>query len=186
MAAIWATVVRGLVACSLRMRRSSFTRSGVPSRVRSAYTIGATQGHVRRAPRTGRRAVAASMRHGGLSSIPPGVVALSTSERTRSGWSSARCWAIMPPIEMPWTCAASTPAASITATTSATMSSIDSSPLTAEDSPVPRLSNSTTSDPSRYGTRRCQSRCVPPSPAMSTIGSPASSPARNQWISTSP
>jgi len=35
-AAIWATVVRGLVAWSVRRRRSSSTRSGAPRRVRSA------------------------------------------------------------------------------------------------------------------------------------------------------
>ena len=39
----------------------------------------------------------------------PACVAPSTSERTRSGWRSASCWATIPPSEKPYTCARSTP-----------------------------------------------------------------------------
>ena len=42
----------------------------------------------------------------------PVVDMIEHSERTRSGWSMASCWTIMPPIETPTTWAAAIPRAS--------------------------------------------------------------------------
>jgi hypothetical protein len=50
---------------------------------------------------------------------PPGELQPSTSAPTRAGWSAASHWATRPPIDVPYTCARSTPASSSTASTSA-------------------------------------------------------------------
>jgi hypothetical protein len=55
---------------------------------------------------------------GAVARDPPGVVAPRTSARIRSGWRNASSWATIPPREIPYTCAASSPAASRTATAS--------------------------------------------------------------------
>ena len=56
------------------------------------------------------------------------MVAPSTSAPTRSGCRSAISWAIMPPIDIPYTWARAIPAASSTATASAAMSATENGP----------------------------------------------------------
>src|SRR5205085_1719171 len=83
-------------------------------------------------------------------------------ELARSRWSSARFWAIMPPIETPITCARSTSAASSTQRASATRSAIRSGPLTGSESPVPRLSNTIARwRVAKWGSRRNHMRELP-------------------------
>src|SRR3954470_2479711 len=122
------------------------------------------------------------MRHGGPPRpwSPPAVVHPRISERTRSRWSSARCWAIIPPIETPMTCADSCPAASRTASASPTRSRMESGPVTASESPVPRLSK--TMHSARFavcGSSRYQALEEPESPMIMSSGSPE--PSARQW-----
>src|SRR4051812_14643900 len=114
-------------------------------------------------------------RHGGPPRpwSPPAVVQPRMSERMRSGWSSARCWATIPPIETPMTCAVSWPAASRTASASPTMSRIESGPVTGSESPVPRLSKTMHSAPREAcGSSRYHAFELPESPMIIRSGSP--------------
>jgi hypothetical protein len=128
---------------------------------------------VRFEPSSGRSPAVASSRQGGAPLRPPGVVQASVSDRTLSRCSSARCCAIMPPIEAPITCADSTAASSITARASCARPCIDSRPRTGEEFPVPRLSNTI----ARWrraiqGSSRNHSRELAPRPMIISTGSP--------------
>ena len=84
---------------------------------------------------TTRSAASSAVRAGRAASAPvapsvgrpirgDGVDITEVSDRTRCGCSIASAWAIIPPIDVPNTCADAQPSASSTATASAAMSAI--------------------------------------------------------------
>ena len=101
------------------------------------------------------------------------MVAPSTSARTRDGCRSATSWAIMPPSEMPYTCADSTPAASSTATASSAISATVYGPGTRSDRPTPRLSKAMTRNSESTGIVRHQPVAFIPSPMIRRTGGPS-------------
>jgi hypothetical protein len=78
----------------------------------------------------------------------------SVSDRSRSGSASASSWAIIPPIEIPTTCALSSPSSSIKPAASSAISTIVKAPSIGADNPIPRLSKATTSKLSRNGAKK--------------------------------
>ena len=131
-------------ACA-RCRRRARTPSGPP----------------RRAPWRGARGRRASRRSGGVAARPPAEVAPSTSASTRSGYRSASSWAIIPPIEIPYTCARAMPAASSTETASAAIPASVSGPAGRSLRPEPRLSKRHDLEASARARGRCATRRRP-------------------------
>src|SRR4051794_33261831 len=150
-------------------------------RVRSLYTYGTDAQRPSSSGTIARRVRKASVsRSGGVAAAPPAEVAPSTSESTRSGWRSVSSWAIIPPIEIPYTCACAIPAASSTETASAAIPASVRRPAGRSLRPQPRLSNVTTcSERASTGTVRHQASPGRPRPMISSTAGP--SPVASKW-----
>ena len=124
-----------------------------------------------------------------------GVDMIEVSVRTRAGCLMASAWAIMPPIEVPMTCADGQPRASITARASAAMSSSRYGaadgrnivlsqpgagvPVRWVDSPVSRLSNLAARKPRPARAAQKSSGQISicaPVPLISSSGTPSGGP----------
>ena len=144
-------------------------------RVRSLYTYGTDAQRPSSSGTAARRLRKASVSaSGGVAARPPAEVAPSTSASTRSGYRSASSWAIIPPIEIPYTCARAIPAASSTETASAAIPASVSGPAGRSLRPEPRLSNVTTcSERASTGTVRHQASPGRPRPMISSTAGPS-------------
>ena len=104
---------------------------------------------------------------------PPQFVQPKTKLFTRSAWRSANSWAIMPPIEMPNTCARSMPNPSRTPAVSSANMAIEYGSSGLSLRPTPRLSNAMVrKDSAKPGRFQCQPTVLTVNPMMSKSGSP--------------